>query len=81
MTLDLETYSDSRSVKRTSPTLWNRVGRAILAAIAAQQARRMLAKVVKPYRSRGSPNIPPHLLEDIGLPRDFGDSPRYWDHQ
>ena len=81
MTLDLETLSESQDSTRTSLSPWRRLGRMISAAIVAQQARRMLDQIVKPYRARGSPEVPPHLLEDIGLPRDHYSSRPYWDHQ
>jgi hypothetical protein len=81
MTLDLETHSESQHSARTSLSPWRRLGQAISAAIVAQQARRMLDRIVKPYRARGSPEVPPHLLEDIGLPRDYYASKPYWDHQ
>ena len=82
MTLDLETKTDSQRSRRKLHTLWGRLGQAISAAIAAQQARRMLNKIAKPYRARGSPSIPPHLLRDIGLTPDYqAQSRRYWDHQ
>ena len=81
MTLDLETLSESQHSTRTSLSPWARLGRMISAAIVAQQARRMLAQIIKPYRARGSPEVPPHLLEDIGLPRDYYGTRAYWDHQ
>ena len=81
MTLDLETLPESQHSTRTSLRPWARLGRMIAAAIAAQQARRMLDKIVKPYRARGSPEVPPHLLEDIGLPRDYHGTRRYWAHK
>lgn len=81
MTLDLETLSESHDSTRTSLSPWRRLVRAISAAILAQQARRMLNRIAKPYRARGSPEVPPHLLEDVGLPRDHYGSKAYWDHQ
>ena len=81
MTLDLETLSESQDSNRTSLSPWARLGRMISAAIVAQQARRMLDRIVKPYRARGSPEVPPHLLEDIGLQRDYYGTRAYWDHQ
>ena len=81
MTLDLETLSESQDSNRTSLSPWRRLGRMISAAIVAQQARRMLDQIVKPYRARGSPEVPPHLLEDIGLQRDHYGTRHYWDHQ
>lgn len=45
-------------------------------------ARRLLARTLRPPRTRGSPEIPPHLLRDIGLPEDYRQGwPRRWDHQ
>ncbi len=81
MTLDLETLSESQHSTRRSLSPWARLGRAISAAIVAQQARRMLNRIVRPYRARGSPQVPPHLLEDVGLPRDYYATRPYWDHQ
>ena len=42
----------------------------------------MLARVIRPYKARGSPHIPPHILRDIGLPEDYFDGrASHWDHQ
>lgn len=82
MSLDLRTREDSRSGRISTHTVWGRVRYFVVAAGATLTARRMLAKVFRPYKSRGSPHIPPHLMRDIGLPEYSQDSGRnYWDHQ
>lgn len=81
MTLDIETYSDSRNPARIAIGPWGRLRRAIVAVVVAQQARRMLDQIVRPYRARGSPELPAHLLEDVGLPRDYYAGRHYWDYQ
>jgi hypothetical protein len=82
MSLDLRTRDDSRSGRISTVSVWGRVRYYIVAAGATLEARRMLARVMRPYKSRGSPNIPPHLLRDIGLPDDsFSNGRNYWDHQ
>ena len=82
MTLDLRSRDDSRPGRISTITVWGRVRYFVVATGASLQARRMLARVFRPYKVRGSPHIPPHLLRDIGLPEDFHDSGRnYWDHQ
>lgn len=82
MSLDLRTRDDSRTGRISTVTVWGRVRYYIVAAGATLAARRLLAKTLRPYKSRGSPNIPPHLMRDIGLPGDYLDrSPTHWDHQ
>jgi hypothetical protein len=82
MSLDLRTRDDSRSGRISTTSVWGRVRYYIVAAGATLAARRMLAKAIRPYKSRGSPDIPPHLMRDIGLPGDYLDrSPTHWDHQ
>jgi hypothetical protein len=81
MTLDLRSRDLSRSEYVTAFGFWGKVRYAVIAAVATLQARRMLARVIRPYRSRGSPNIPPHILRDIGLPEDYFERRSHWDHQ
>jgi hypothetical protein len=82
MTLDLRSREASRHGRIATTGMWGRVRYLIVAAGASLEARRMLARVIRPQRSRGSPNIPPHILRDIGLPEDyFGRRPSHWDHQ
>jgi hypothetical protein len=82
MSLDLRTRDDSRTGRISTISVWGRVRYYIVAAGATLAARRMLAKALRPYKSRGSPNIPPHLMRDIGLPESYFDrSPTHWDHQ
>ena len=82
MSLDLRNREDSRYDRISTVTVWGRVRYYIVAAGASLQARRMLARVIRPYKSRGSPNLPPHILRDIGLPETYFDGPRsHWDHQ
>jgi len=82
MSLDLRSRDDSRPGRISTISVWGRIRYFIVAAGASLEARRMLARVIRPYKSRGSPDIPPHLLRDIGLPEDFHERPRrYWDHQ
>ena len=82
MTLDLRSREDSRPGRISTTTMWGRVRYFIVATGASLEARRMLAKVIRPYKSRGSPDIPPHILRDIGLPEDyFSRRSSHWDHQ
>lgn len=82
MSLDLRSRDDSRPGRISTISVWGRVRYFIVAAGASLAARRMLARVIRPYKSRGSPDIPPHILRDIGLPEDLHSSGRnYWDHQ
>ena len=82
MTLDLRSRDVSRPERIATVGMWGRVRYFIVAAGASIEARRMLARVVRPYKSRGSPHIPPHILRDIGLPEDYHDRrPSHWDHQ
>ena len=82
MSIDLRTREESRRGRIATVTIWGRIRYGIIAIGASLAARRMLAKVLRPYKSRGSPNIPPHLMRDIGLPEQYFDrSRRYWDHQ
>jgi len=82
MTLDLRSRDSSRPGRISTVTVWGRVRYFIVAAGASLTARRMLAKVFRPYRARGSPHIPPHLMRDIGLPETYFDRPpTHWDHQ
>lgn len=80
MSLDLRSREDSRTRRVSANTVWGRVRFYFVAASATLAARRMLAKTLRPYKSRGSPGIPPHLLRDIGLPEDFyRGPPSHWD--
>ena len=82
MSLDIRTRDDSRPGRISTVSVWGRVRYFIVAAGASLEARRMLARVVRPYKSRGSPDIPPHILRDIGLPETyFADQRSHWDHQ
>lgn len=81
MSLDLRTRDDSRSGRISTVSVWGRVRYYIVAAGASLEARRMLAKVLRPYKSRGSPHLPPHILKDIGLPEDYFSRASHWDHQ
>jgi hypothetical protein len=82
MSLDLRSREDSRQGRFSTVTMWGRVRYFIVAAGASLQARRMLARAIRPYKSRGSPHIPPHLLRDLGLHEtQFDDRRNYWDHQ
>jgi len=82
MSLDVRSRDDSRPGRISTVSVWGRVRYYIVAAGASLEARRMLARVVRPYKSRGSPHIPPHLLRDIGLPEDsYGSGRSHWDHQ
>ena len=81
MTLDLPSRDTSRHDHIGTFGFWGRVRYLIIAAIATLAARRMLARIVRPYKSRGSPNIPPHILRDIGLPEDYFDRRTHWDHE
>jgi hypothetical protein len=82
MSLDLRSREQSRREYVTAFGFRARVRYLVIAAIATIAARRMLARVIRPYKSRGSPNIPRHILRDIGLPADYFDRPRtFWDHQ
>lgn len=82
MSLDLRSREDSRTGRISTISVWGRVRYYVVAAGATLAARRMLAKVVRPYKSRGSPSIPPHLMRDIGLPEGYFErSPSRWDHQ
>ena len=71
MTLDLRSRDDSRHGRISTISVWGRVRYFIVAAGASLEARRMLARVIRPYKARGSPDIPPHILRDIGLPEDY----------
>lgn len=80
MSLDLRSRDDSRTGRISTSSVWGRVRYFIVAAGATLAARRMLAKTLHPYKARGSPGIPPHLLRDIGLPEDyFGSWPSHRD--
>jgi len=82
MSLDLRSREDSRTGRIATISVWGRVRYFIVATGATLAARRMLAKTLRPYTSRGSPHIPPHLMRDIGLPEDYFErSPARWDHQ
>jgi hypothetical protein len=82
MSLDLRSRDTSRSEAFGTFGFWGRVRYTVIAILATLAARRMLARVTRPYRSRGSPNIPPHILRDIGLPEDYFHRRRSrWDHQ
>lgn len=82
MSLDLRSRDDSRPGRISTISVWGRVRYFIVAAGASLEARRMLARVIRPYKARGSPDIPPHILRDIGLPEDyFSNRASHWDHQ
>jgi hypothetical protein len=82
MTLDLRSREASRHGRIATTGMWGRVRYLIVAAGASLEARRMLARVLRPYRSRGSPTIPAYILRDIGLPEDYFERrPSHWDHQ
>jgi hypothetical protein len=82
MSLDLRNREDSRTGRIVTNTFWGRVRYVVVAASATLAARRMLAKTLRPYKSRGSPAIPPHLLQDIGLPPDpYRSLPTHWDYR
>jgi hypothetical protein len=80
MSVSLRNRAVSRNEPFVSSSVWSRVRHAYVSAIASIQARRMLARVIRPYKSRGSPDLSPHLLRDIGLPDDYLQRPRnFWD--
>lgn len=82
MTLDLvpQTEPSTRSPRQRS--LLVRLVASWHFATGSLTARRLLAKTMRQRRTRGSPDIPPHLLRDIGLPPDHAQGwPKYWDHQ
>jgi hypothetical protein len=82
MSLDLRSRDDSRPGRISTVSVWGRVRYFIVAVGASLEARRMLARVIRPYKSRGSPHIPPHILRDIGLPEDhYSGRASHWDHQ
>lgn len=82
MSLDLRSRDTARPDRISAFSVWGRVRYFIVAAGASLEARRMLARVIRPYKSRGSPPIPPHILRDIGLPETYYEDRRsHWDHQ
>jgi hypothetical protein len=82
MTLDLVPQTESATRQPRRRSLWVRAVASWHFATGSLAARRLLVKTLRPYRTRGSPPLPAHLLRDIGLPEDFQQSsPKYWDHQ
>ncbi|WP_417309715.1 hypothetical protein [Devosia sp.] len=75
MSLDLETRQDTQVAKpRRGLVRW------VLTAAAVISARMQLGRIVRQHQSRGSPPVPRHLRQDLGLPPE-PESRRYWDHQ
>lgn len=62
--------------------LGHRIGHWLDSTIGSLIARRMLKRIVTRPKARGAPDLPPHLLRDIGLSPDHNASSRaWWDHQ
>lgn len=80
--LDVIAVSPSSRALRNPLGPLGRVGRWLNSALASRRARQMLKAVVSRPKARGAPDIPPHLLRDIGLPPDHVQgSAKWWDHQ